>query len=105
MCQGKWKYKTNAVKIFSRLESLIYQQDQYGNLVPGFYQFDAGVVQKETNLSIPIGDLSFQDTGGGVQLLSFLVTEPGSFVLRVFDAEKNWSISNTSYGYFVFVGR
>ncbi|CAA6672225.1 unnamed protein product [Spirodela intermedia] len=104
MCEGKWKYETNAIKIFSRLEFLIYQQDQYGNLVPGFYQFDAGVVQKETNLSIPIADLSFQETGGGVQLLSFLVIEPGSFMLRVFDAEKNWSISNTSYEYFVFVG-
>ncbi|XP_078445545.1 gamete expressed 2 [Wolffia australiana] len=104
MCQGKWKYETNAIKIFSMLEFLIYQQDRFGNLVADSYKFDAGIVQKETNLSVPVADMSFQGAGEGIQLLSFIVGEPGNFMLRVFDVEKNWSISNTSYEYSVFVG-
>ncbi|MQM01072.1 hypothetical protein Taro_033821, partial [Colocasia esculenta] len=103
MCPGKWKHETNLIQIFSRLEFFVYQRDQFGNPVPGFDQFDAGVAQKETNMSIPVGDLFFQEVGEGIQLLSFIVTEAGNFTLRVFDAEQNWSISNTSYDYSVFV--
>ena len=105
MCQGQWKDEINNIKIFSRLEFLVYPRDQFGNLVPGFYPFDAGVVKKETNLSIPVTDLSFEEMDGGIPFLSFIVTEPGAFLLRVFDAERKLSISNTSYEYSVFVGR
>ncbi|KAL4309610.1 hypothetical protein GQ457_01G030380 [Hibiscus cannabinus] len=33
-------------------------QDQYGNLVPGLYEFDAVFVEDDTNLLIPVTDVS-----------------------------------------------
>lgn len=101
---GKWKYGTNSLQIFSKLEMFIYQQDRFGNLVPGSFPFDARVVEKATNLSVPVGDLSFQEVGQGVRLLSFIVSEPGGFVLTIFSLNLNKSIANVPYHYTVFVG-
>ncbi|XP_077238223.1 gamete expressed 2 [Tasmannia lanceolata] len=103
-CLAKWNYETNALQIFSKLELFIYQQDQYGNLVAGLYAFDARVVQKTMNLSIPIADLYFQEMAQGIQLLSFSVYEPGEFMLTIFDDKQNESISHMQYDYTVFVG-
>ncbi|XP_073117984.1 protein GAMETE EXPRESSED 2 isoform X2 [Elaeis guineensis] len=100
----KWKYGTNYLQIFSKLEIFIHQQDLFGNLVPGFCPFDARVVQKATNLSIPVADLFFQEVAQGIQLLSFIVSEPGEFVLTIFDAKLNTSISNMTYDFTVFIG-
>lgn len=103
-CSAKWKYETNAMQVFSKLEIFIYQQDGFGNLVPDFYTFDARIVEKSMNLSIPVADLYFQEVAQGIQLLSFLVSEPGDFMLTVFDPKTSESISNMPYDYTVFVG-
>ncbi|KAK9139316.1 hypothetical protein Scep_008997 [Stephania cephalantha] len=103
-CTAKSKYDTKALRIFSKLEVFIHQQDQFGNLVQGWNQFDADIVEKETNLSIPIADLNFIEIEPGIQLLSFSVTEPGEFLLTIFDLEKNRSVSNMPYEFIVFVG-
>lgn len=86
------------------MELFIYQKDQYGNLVPGLYEFDAEVVEKETNLSIPVADLRFEEVMAGVQLFSFSNLEPGNFLLNIYDITHNKSISNMPYAFTVFVG-
>ncbi|KAG0458934.1 hypothetical protein HPP92_022062 [Vanilla planifolia] len=101
---ARWKYEINSLQIFSKLEIFIYQKDQFGNSVPGFYPFDARVVQKETGLSVPVADLSFEVVAYGVQLLSFAVSEPGEFALTIFKTKLNESISNAPYPFSVFVG-
>ncbi|XXG51751.1 hypothetical protein AAC387_Pa03g0252 [Persea americana] len=103
-CLAKWKYETNALQIFSKLEIFIHQQDQFGNLVPDFYSFDARIVEKSTNLSIPVADSYFQEVAHGIQLLSFVVSEPGDLMLTVFDPKTSESISNTPYDFTVFIG-
>ncbi|OVA13441.1 Filamin/ABP280 repeat-like [Macleaya cordata] len=103
-CLAKWNYDTNALQIFSKLEIFIHQQDQFGNLVPGLYKFDALVVEKGTKLSIPIPDLHFKEVAPGIQLFSFSLFEPGEFLLAIFDMEQNQSISNMPYEFTVFVG-
>ncbi|KAI3966660.1 hypothetical protein MKW92_047731 [Papaver armeniacum] len=103
-CLAKWNYDTNVLQIFSKLEIFVYQQDEFGNLVPGLYDFDALVIEKETKLSIPIPDLHFKEVAPGIQLLSFSVFEPGDFVLSIFDMEQNLSISHMPYNFTVFVG-
>lgn len=101
---GKWKYETNAFQVFSRLEMFIYQKDQFENLVPGFYPFDAHVTEKTSSLSIPVADLLFEEVAGGIQLLSFIVSIPGQFRLIIFDAKLNESTWNLTYDFSVFIG-
>ncbi|XP_020266792.1 protein GAMETE EXPRESSED 2-like [Asparagus officinalis] len=101
---ARWKYGASFLQIFSKLEIFIHQKDQFGNSVPGLYAFDARVVHKATNLSVPVADLFFQEVSEGVQLLSFSVTEPGEFMLTIFNAKLNESISNMPYQYTVFIG-
>ncbi|PON88358.1 1,4-alpha-glucan-branching enzyme [Trema orientale] len=103
-CVTKWNYEPNAWQLFSKMELFIHQQDQYGNLVPGLYEFDAEVVEKETNLSIPVPDLYFEEVEPGIQLFSFSNLEPGNFLLKISDIKHNKSISNMPYAYTVFVG-
>lgn len=95
---------SDVLQIFSKLEIFVYQQDEFGNLVPGLYEFDALVIEKETKLSIHIPDLQFKEVAPGIQLLSFSVFEPGDFVLTIFDMEHNQSISHMPYNFTVFVG-
>lgn len=101
---AKWKYEINAWQIFSKMEILIYQQDQYENLVPGLYEFDADVIEEETNLSIPVADLQFEEVEPGIQLFSFTMSEPGNFMLTISDIKHNISISYMPFAYTVFVG-
>lgn len=101
---GMWKCGTNFLQIFSKLEIFVHQQDSFGNLVPGFYPFDARVVKRTTNLSVPVADLFFQVVAEGIQLLSFTVSEPGQFTLIIFDTKANESISPMVYDYYVFIG-
>ncbi|KDO71738.1 hypothetical protein CISIN_1g002057mg [Citrus sinensis] len=103
-CVAKWKYEVAAWQIFSKMEIFIHQLDQYGNLVPGFYAFDADVVEKETNLSIPVADLQFEEVAPGVQLFSYTIEESGNFLLTISDEKHNKSVSNMPYTYTVFVG-
>ncbi|XP_058067826.1 protein GAMETE EXPRESSED 2 isoform X2 [Magnolia sinica] len=103
-CVAKWSYETNALQIFSKLEIFIHQQDWFGNLVPILFPFDARVVEKAMNLSIPVSDIYFEEASQGIQLLSFTVSEPGNFTLTIFDDVGGESISNMPYEYTVFVG-
>lgn len=103
-CAVKWNYEPNAWQLLSKMEIWINQQDQYGNLVPGLYPFDAEVVERETNLSIPVSDLHFEEVQAGIQLFSFSNTEAGNFLLTVSDMKHKKSISNMPYAYTVFVG-
>ncbi|KAK2645593.1 hypothetical protein Ddye_020788 [Dipteronia dyeriana] len=103
-CMAKWKYEVNGWQIFSKMETFIHQQDRYGNLVPGLYAFDADIVEKETNLSIPVADLHFEEVVPGIQLFSFTIQESGNFLLTISDEKHNKSISNMPYIYTVFVG-
>lgn len=101
---AKWNYEPNAWQLFSKMEMFIHQQDQYGNLVPGLYEFDAEVVEKETNLTIPVPDLYFEEVVPGIQLFSFSNLEPGDFLLKISDSRHNRTISNMPYAYTVFIG-
>ncbi|KAL1181593.1 hypothetical protein V6Z11_A02G060200, partial [Gossypium hirsutum] len=103
-CIAKWKFEINAWKIFSKMEILIYQQDQYGNLVPGLSEFDADVIESDTNLSLPVTDLQFEEVEPGVQLFSFSMSKAGNFLLTISDMKHNKSISYMPYAYTVFVG-
>ncbi|XP_050214679.1 protein GAMETE EXPRESSED 2 isoform X2 [Mercurialis annua] len=103
-CLAKWKFETNIWQIFSKMEIFVNQQDQYGNLVSGLYDFDADIIEKETNLSIPVADLQFEEVSPGIQLLSFSLLEPGNFLLTISDAKHNTSISNMPFSYNVFIG-
>ncbi|XP_040999914.1 protein GAMETE EXPRESSED 2 isoform X4 [Juglans microcarpa x Juglans regia] len=103
-CMATWNFEPNGWQLFSKMEIFIYQKDQYGNLVPGLYEFDAEVVEKETNLSIPVADLHFEEVMAGIQLFSFSNLEPGNFLLTIYDIMHNKCISNMPYAYTVFVG-
>ncbi|XP_057755577.1 protein GAMETE EXPRESSED 2 [Arachis stenosperma] len=103
-CVAKWNIDSHAWQLSSKMEIFIHQLDQYGNLVSGLYPFDAEVVQRDTNLSIPISDQHFEEVEAGIQLFSFGNWEPGKFLLTLYDAKHNKSISNMPYAYSVFVG-
>ncbi|XP_010547016.1 PREDICTED: protein GAMETE EXPRESSED 2 isoform X2 [Tarenaya hassleriana] len=103
-CVGKWKSELNTWQIFSKMEILLHQKDRFGNLVSGVYEFDADVVEKETGLSVPLVDLQFEYVEPGIQLLSFTMSEPGSFLLTMSDMNHNKSISSMPYAYTVYVG-
>ncbi|GMH08294.1 hypothetical protein Nepgr_010134 [Nepenthes gracilis] len=103
-CVANWNFETNTLQLFSKAEIFIHQLDQFGNLVPGLYTFDAEVVEKGTNLSIPVGDLLFSEMSPGIQLLSFTALETGNFLLMIYDVKHNQSISNMPYDFKVFVG-
>ncbi|KAM0880711.1 hypothetical protein ACQ4PT_033404 [Festuca glaucescens] len=99
-----WKHGTNVLQIFSKMEIFINQKDSYGNLVPEIHPFDAAVVEKASNLSVPVGDLRIEAVTEGIQLLSFNVGEPGEFVLTIFDLQLKQKLSSMAYIYNVFVG-
>ncbi|KAK4265789.1 hypothetical protein QN277_026795 [Acacia crassicarpa] len=103
-CMAKWNFKPKAWQLASKMEILIHQQDQHGNLVPGLYPFDAEVVERETNLSIPVSDLQFEEVEAGIQLFSFSNSEPGNFFLTIYDSKHNTSIFDMPYAYTVYVG-
>lgn len=104
-CIAKWNIEPHAWQLASKMEIFIHQLDQYGNLVSGLYPFDAEVVERDTNLSIPISDLHFEEVDAGIQLFSFSNLEPGNFLLTIYDTKHNKSISNMPYVYTVFVGK
>ncbi|KAG9447611.1 hypothetical protein H6P81_013739 [Aristolochia fimbriata] len=93
-CSAEWTYGSNALQIFSNMEVFIYKKDRFSNLVDGFYAFDARVVNKATDLSVPLIDLRLKIAGTGVQLLSFSVSEPGEFELTIFDDKQGGGITD-----------
>ncbi|KAM0880709.1 hypothetical protein ACQ4PT_033403 [Festuca glaucescens] len=99
-----WKHGTNVLQIFSKLEIFINQKDLYGNLVPEIHPFDAAVLEKASNLSVPVGDLQIEAVAEGIQQLSFNVGEPGEFVLTILDLQLKQKLSSIAYVYNVFVG-
>ncbi|KAF2916259.1 protein GAMETE EXPRESSED 2 [Oryza sativa Japonica Group] len=99
-----WKYGTNVLQIFSKLEIFIHQKDYFGNAVPDIHPFDARIVKRATNLSVPVADLLIEVVDDGTRLLSFKAVDPGEFVLTIFDPKLNQKISNMDYVYNVFVG-
>ncbi|XP_056845476.1 protein GAMETE EXPRESSED 2 [Raphanus sativus] len=102
-CVSIWKSELNTWQIFSKMEILLHQRDRFGNLVSGFYEFDADVVGKETGLSIPVADFQFKYVDPGIQLMSFTLSEPGNFFLTLSDMEHNKSISSMPYEYTVYI--
>lgn len=100
-----WKSELNTWQIFSKMEILLHQRDRFGNLVSGFYEFDADVVGKETGLSIPVADFQFKYVDPGIQLMSFTLSEPGNFFLTLSDMEHNKSISSMPYEYTVYISQ
>ncbi|XP_031479988.1 protein GAMETE EXPRESSED 2 [Nymphaea colorata] len=103
-CFAKWNHETNFLQVFSLLEIFIYQQDVYGNLVSGWHSFDADIMMKSTNLSVPITDTNFEEVRPGIQSLTFTVTEPGEFILTIFDSVTLQNIFNMPYNYTVYIG-
>ncbi|OIW14092.1 hypothetical protein TanjilG_11437 [Lupinus angustifolius] len=103
-CIAKWNIEPHAWQLASKMEIFIHQLDQYGNLVSGLYPFDAEVVERDTNLPIPIADLHFEEVDAGIQLFSFSNMEQGKFLLTIYDTKHNKSISNMPYVYTVFIG-
>ncbi|XP_033140525.1 protein GAMETE EXPRESSED 2 isoform X4 [Brassica rapa] len=103
-CVSIWKSELNTWQIFSKMEIMLHQRDRFGNLVSGFYEFDADVVGKETGLSIPVADFQFEYVEPGIQLMSFTLSEPGNFLLTLSDMEHNKSISSMPYEYTVYIG-
>ncbi|KAG0543770.1 hypothetical protein BDA96_02G217700 [Sorghum bicolor] len=99
-----WKHGINTLQVSSKLEIFIYQRDSFGNIVPDIHPFDAQVVDKASNLTIPIVDLAMEAVADGVQLLSFNVVEAGQFSLTIFDAPLDERVSNTVHMFDVFVG-
>ncbi|KAM7251560.1 hypothetical protein ACFE04_023443 [Oxalis oulophora] len=103
-CIAKLKFETASWQLYSRMEIFIYQQDRYGNLVSGLYPFDADVVEKETNLTMPVADLQFEEVEPGIQLFSFSLHEPGNFLLTISNTKHNKTIIDMPYAYTVFIG-
>ncbi|GMP76486.1 hypothetical protein CsSME_00033135 [Camellia sinensis var. sinensis] len=103
-CVANWNIETNFFQLFSKMEIFIHQRDQYGNLVPGLYQFDVEVIEKGINLFMPVADLSSKEVVPGIQVFSFSLEEPGNFMLVISDKEQNKTISNMPYNFTVFIG-
>ncbi|XP_010512519.1 PREDICTED: LOW QUALITY PROTEIN: protein GAMETE EXPRESSED 2-like [Camelina sativa] len=104
-CVSLWKSELNTWQIFSKMDIFLHQRDPFGNLVSGFYEFDADVVEKETGLSIPVSDFQFEYVEPGIQLMSFSLFEPGNFLLTLSDMKQhNKSISGMPYAYTVYIG-
>nr|GEZ06067.1 hypothetical protein [Tanacetum cinerariifolium] len=74
--------EATSFQLSSRMETFIHQRDKYGNLVPGFHDFDILVVNKGTKLSYPIGD----------------------FIMVISDETTKKHILNMPYEFHVFVG-
>ncbi|CAI9089753.1 OLC1v1024385C1 [Oldenlandia corymbosa var. corymbosa] len=103
-CSVSWHSETKSFQLFSMMEGFIHQHDQYGNLVPGIYEFDVEVVEKGTNLSMPVSDLVFEEVSHGIQLFTFSLMEPGNFTLLILDKQQNILISNVPYDFNVYIG-
>ncbi|XP_052190913.1 protein GAMETE EXPRESSED 2 isoform X2 [Diospyros lotus] len=103
-CEAHWDIDTKLFQLFSKMEFFIHQRDQYGNFVPGFYQFDVEVIEKGTNLFMPVADLSSREIVPGIQVSSFSLEEPGDFMLLISDKDQSKAISNMPYNFTVFIG-
>ncbi|GAA0141921.1 hypothetical protein LIER_02952 [Lithospermum erythrorhizon] len=103
-CIVLWKVETKFFQLFSVMEAYILQRDHYGNPIPGLYAFDIKIVEKGTNLSMPISDLRLKEVGLGVQLFSFRLDEPGDFMLIISDKEQDNMIAGLPYEFTVYVG-
>ncbi|MCD7455627.1 hypothetical protein HAX54_028836 [Datura stramonium] len=103
-CLLQWEVETKYFQIFSLMEGFIHQHDQYGNLVPGLYEFDVEVIENGTDLIIPVTDMQFRQVGLGILLFSFSLMEPGDFKLMIYHKEQNNSISTMPFHFTVDIG-
>ncbi|KAE9455197.1 hypothetical protein C3L33_12904, partial [Rhododendron williamsianum] len=103
-CEANWITETSSFQLFSKMEAFVHQRDQYGNLVPGLYQFDVEVIEKGTSLLMPVADLSSKEVAPGIQLFSFSLQAPGNFMLMISDKGQSKAISNMPCNFTVFVG-
>ncbi|KAL0348648.1 UNVERIFIED_CONTAM: protein GAMETE EXPRESSED 2 [Sesamum angustifolium] len=103
-CKAQWNIETKYFQLFTMMEGFIHQHDQYGNLVSGLYAFDIEVIEKGTNLSMPVADLLFKGISPGIQSFSFSLYEPGNFMLMISDKEKNTLISNMPHEFTIYIG-
>ncbi|XAR57061.1 hypothetical protein NMG60_11025073 [Bertholletia excelsa] len=103
-CEPIWNIETNSFQLFSKMETFIHQWDQYGNLVPGLYPFDVEVIERGTNLSMPVADLSTTEVIPGIQVVSFSLNEPGNFMLMISDKDQKEAIAKMPYNFTVFIG-
>lgn len=101
---AQWRTEATSFQLSSRMETFIHQRDKYGNLVPGFHDFDIQVVNKGTKLSYPIGDLRSKEVSPGIQSFSFTTAEPGDFIMIISDETTKKHILNMPYEFHVFVG-
>ncbi|KAG8369910.1 hypothetical protein BUALT_Bualt14G0062500 [Buddleja alternifolia] len=103
-CIAKRNVETKHFQLFSMMEGSIHQHDQYGNLVSGLYAFEIEVIEKGTNLSMPLSDLQFKHIGPGIQSFSFGLHEPGNFMLMISYKDHNALISDMPYDFTVYIG-
>ncbi|KVH88614.1 Filamin/ABP280 repeat-like protein [Cynara cardunculus var. scolymus] len=103
-CLPEWSTETESFQLFSTMETFINQRDKFGNLVPGLCAFDFDVMEKGTNLSLPIGDLQYDEVLPGIQSFSFKLVEPGDFILMISDKDKKNQILNMPYEFNVYIG-
>lgn len=55
--------------------------------IHGSYIFDIEVIEKGTNLSMPVANLRFKDIKPGIQSFSLSLEESGNFTLVISDKE------------------
>ncbi|CAH1453869.1 unnamed protein product [Lactuca virosa] len=103
-CLPHWSTESKSFQIFSTMETFITQRDKFGNLIPEFYPFDFDVIGMKENLSLPIGDVQYQEVAPGVQSLSFKLLIDGEFTLIITDKDKKQQIKNMPHEYRVYVG-
>ncbi|KAJ9536923.1 hypothetical protein OSB04_029656 [Centaurea solstitialis] len=104
-CLPEWIDETDSFQLFSTMETFIKLRDKYGNLVPrGLAAFDFDVMEKGTNLSLPIGDLRYEEVSPGIESFSFKLIEPGDFILMISDKYKKNHILNMPYEFNVYIG-
>ncbi|KAL4565769.1 hypothetical protein LXL04_029874 [Taraxacum kok-saghyz] len=101
-CVPKWETVTNNFQLFSTMETFITQRDRFGNLVPGFYDFEFEVIEAHSRLALPIGDLKYEEVVPGIQSFSFKLLAPGEFLLIITDKDKK-GILNIPYQFTIFI--
>ncbi|EPS57905.1 hypothetical protein M569_16912, partial [Genlisea aurea] len=104
-CVAEWNVETKYFQLSSLMEGFINQHDLYLNRVPGFYDFDVQVVERGSNLSLPVSDLVLGEVSAtGILSFSLTLYEPGNFTLLISDREKRNLVSGTPFDFTVYVG-
>ncbi|XP_071730857.1 protein GAMETE EXPRESSED 2 [Rutidosis leptorrhynchoides] len=103
-CLPQWIAETKFFQIFSYMETIIHQRDNFGNLVPGLYKFSVEAFVKGSNLHLPVGDVIYKELSPGIQSLSFKLDQPGDYILIISDTDKKNPIMNMPFEFNVYTG-